>query len=107
MTARQASTLNLRGGVILRAPSRRRVLRPSLSSPLVDAARLHRREAGHAEVCEFAYELEAVGGLEVHGEDVEVCVAELAQLVAEGFGREVAGRIGEPRERVGERCLDE
>ena len=70
--------------------SRRLGLRPSVSSPLVLAARLHRREARQPEVGEFAYELEAEGGLEVHDEDVEVCVLELAQLPAERFGREVA-----------------
>ena len=46
-------------------------------SPLVFAARFHCGEAWDAEGCEFLDELEAEGGLEVHGEDVEVFVFEL------------------------------
>ena len=56
------------------------LIRPAVASlsPLILAARFHRGEAWDAEGGEFLDELVAEGGLEVHGEDVEVCVFEFA-----------------------------
>ena len=60
----------------------------------------------HIQFAELAYDIVAIGRLDVNGIDLNVAV-ELLQIGGEQFGRQVLGRLGKPAEFVRERHVNE